>query len=82
MNGLENDENEINIEEILTQNLDLLDKNDNSLNFKDGEYVIFAENDQEFEFLSNIENINKIYRNIKAIKIDLNYEKYEEVIIR
>ena len=29
--------------------------------------------------MSNIENINKIYRNIKAIKIDLNYEKYEEL---
>ena len=79
MNGLENDENEINIEEILTQNLDLLDKNENTLNFKDGEYVIFAENDQEFELLSNMEKVNKIYRNIKAIKIDLNYEKYEEL---
>jgi len=79
MNGLENDKNETKIEEILTQNLDLLDKNDITLNFKDGEYVIFAENDQEFELLSNIENINKIYRNIKAIKIDLNHEKYVEL---
>ncbi len=26
-----------------------------------------------------MENINKIYRNIKAIKIDLNYETYNEL---
>ena len=79
MNGLENEENEINYEKIISQNSDILEKYNKNLNFIEGEYVIFAENNQEFDILSNMENINKIYRNIKAIKIDLNYETYNEL---
>ena len=79
MNGLENEENEINYEKIISQNSDILEKYNKNLNFIEGEYVIFAENNQEFDILSNMENTNKIYRNIKAIKIDLNYETYNEL---
>ena len=67
--------------------IDYLDNNKNQISekqseefkFKEGEFAIFANNEIEFNEIKQLENIIKIYPNLKAIKIYLDYDTYNDI---
>ena len=67
--------------------IDYLDNNKNQISekqseefkFREGEFAIFANNEIEFNEIKQLENIIKIYPNLKAIKIYLDYATYNDI---